>query len=97
MLMNLDATALMIVALMIGAAGFFGGLAMNGVLQEDGFGVLGNMLVLIAGAMIGVHFGAAIHLPLDSVTADAVRAVTGAFLSLTALALIKNMLGRFGF
>jgi uncharacterized membrane protein YeaQ/YmgE (transglycosylase-associated protein family) len=97
MLTDLDTTTLMIAALAVGAAGFFGGLAMDGVLQEDGFGVFGNMLVLIAGSLIGVYLGAAVRLPLDTMTADAVRGVCGAFISLTALAVVKSLLRRFGF
>lgn len=96
MLTDLDTTTLMIAALAIGAAGFFTGLAMDGVMQEDGFGVVGNMAILVAGALIGVQYGSTIRLPLDALTADAVRGVSGAFVCLTALALIKNMLSRFG-
>ncbi|MFX3680628.1 hypothetical protein [Oceaniradius stylonematis] len=97
MLTDLDTTTLMIAALAIGAAGFFTGLAMDGVMQEDGFGVAGNMAILVAGALIGVHFGSTVRLPIDAMAADAVRGVTGGFVCLTLLALIKNMLGRFGF
>lgn len=96
MLADMDMTVLMIVVLALGAAGFFTGLAMDGVLQEDGFGVVGNMLILVFGALIGVQYGSTVRLPLDALTADAVRGVSGAFVCLTALALIKNMLSRFG-
>ena len=92
----MDTDMLVMVTLIIGIAGFFGGLAMNGVLEEDGFGLIGNMLILVAGAAIGIQFGSAIRLPFESTIADAVRAVGGAFLCLTALAFAKNLLGRFG-
>lgn len=94
---TMDMTVLMVVVLALGAAGFFAGLAMDGVLQDDSFGVVGNMVILIVGALIGVHFGSTVRLPLDALTADAVRGVIGAFICLTALAMIKNMLNRFGF
>lgn len=96
MLGSPDAYTLMMMALVFGFAGFFGGVAMNGVLEDDGFGVVGNMLILIAGAIIGLQFGGIVRLPFESTIADAVRAVAGGFVCLTALALTKNLLARFG-
>jgi len=37
------------------AASFFVGNAMNSVLGEQGFGVLGNMIVLLAGFSVGLN------------------------------------------
>lgn len=92
----MDTNTLLMLALIIGVAGFFGGLAMNGVLEEDGFGVIGNMMILIAGAALGIQFGNAIRLPFEATVADAVRAIAGAFICLTLLAVTKNVLRRFG-
>lgn len=96
MLAYMDTNMFLMLLLIVGVAGFFGGLAMDGVLEEDGFGVIGNMLILIAGAVIGIQFGGAIRLPFESTIADAVRAISGAFICLTILALTKNVLRRFG-
>ena len=93
---DMDTNTLMVLGLALAACGFFGGLAMNGVLEGDGFGVVGNMVVLIAGALIGIYLGSSVRIPLEGMTADAVRAVSGAFICLTVLALLKNLLSRLG-
>lgn len=93
---EMDTSTLMVFGLVLAACGFFGGLAMNGVLEGDGFGVVGNMVILIAGALIGIYLGSAVRLPLEAMTADAVRAVSGGFVCLTTLALLKNLLSRLG-
>ena len=95
-MISMDTNTLMVLGLALAACGFFGGLAMNGVLEDDGFGVIGNMVILIAGALIGLHLGGMVHLPLEGMTADAVKAVTGGFVCLTVLALVKNVLSRLG-
>lgn len=95
-MISVDTNTLMVLGLALAACGFFGGLAMNGVLEDDGFGVVGNMVILIAGALIGIYLGGFVRLPLDGMTAEAVRAVSGAFICLTALALLKNFLARLG-
>ena len=87
---------LLVTALFMGAGGFFGGVAMNGVLEDDGFGVVGNMLILIAGAFIGMQLGGTVRLPFEAPTADSIRAIAGAFLCLSLLAVVKNVLRRFG-
>lgn len=92
----MDTNALLIMGLIACFAGFFGGMAMNGVLEDDGFGVIGNMLILIAGALIGIQFGQGLRIPFEESIADAVRAITGAFLCLSVLAVAKNVLRRFG-
>ena len=96
MLGHPDVDTLLIVGLLMGAGGFFGGIAMNGVLEDSGFGVVGNMLILIAGAVVGMKLGAMVPLPFEAPVADAVRAITGAFLCLSLLAVAKNVLRRFG-
>ncbi|GAB4363088.1 MAG: hypothetical protein Kow0026_27330 [Oricola sp.] len=81
-----------------GAAGaYFVGYAMDGVMQQDGFGVLMNTTILIAGGFLGFYASDRVYLPLDRVTVTTVMVVTGAFLSLALLAVLKGLLRRLGY
>lgn len=83
---------------LVGTAGaYFIGYAMNGVMQQDGFGVLMNTTILVAGGFLGFYASDRIYLPLDSVTVTSVMVVSGGFLSLAILAALKGLLRRLGY
>lgn len=91
-------TATFLIFLLIGTAGaYFIGVAMNGVLENDGFGIHLNTMVLIAGGFVGYHLAQHIHLPVSTTTLQAVMAVSGGFLSLALLAILKSVARRIGF
>lgn len=91
-------TATFLILLLIGVAGaYFIGVAMDGVLGSDGFGVYLNTMILIAGGFLGYHLSHRIYLPISGSTYQAMMVVTGAFLSLAFLAIFKNMARRLGF
>jgi len=79
------------------AGGYFIGYAMNGVMQQDGFGVLMNTTILVAGGFLGFYASDRVYLPLDSITATSVLIVSGGFLSLALLALLKGVIRRLGY
>lgn len=84
--------------MLVGTAGaYFIGYAMNGVMQQDGFGVLMNATILIAGGFLGFYTSERIYLPFDGVTTTSVLVVSGGFLSLAILALLKGLLRRLGY
>lgn len=94
---QLDTTTFMILGLGLTSGAFFGGIAMDGVMGRDGFGTIGNMIILLAGAIIGLELGAHYHWPIQREAGLAVAAVTTAFLGLAVLAVCKNVLIRLGF
>lgn len=73
------------------AASFFIGNAMNTVMGEQGFGVLGNMIVLLAGFIIGLNI--VDELPLGHVPRVMIipAAACFAFVALFVLAVLKRL------
>ncbi|MCI5075033.1 hypothetical protein [Oricola sp.] len=91
-------TTMFLFLLFIGVAGaYFVGVAMDGVLREDGFGVLLNAVILIAGGFLGLYVSESLRLPFGDGTSQAVLIVSGAFLSLAFLAALKAVGSRMGF
>lgn len=91
-------TATFLIFLLVGTAGaYFIGVAMNGVMQEDGFGVHLNTMILMAGGFLGYHLSQHVRPPMSITTFQAVMVVSGGFLSLALLAVMKNVFRRIGF
>lgn len=87
-----------LIFLFAGTAGaYFIGIAMNGVMAEDGFGVHLNTMILIAGGFLGFHLSQNIVVPMSRTTFEAVAVVCGGFLSLASLAVLKAVARRLGF
>ena len=97
MISNPDMAMFLFLALISSAGAYFVGFAMNGVLEEDGFGVFLNTLILIAGGFLGFHATRYVHLPIPTTSMQAMLVVSGAFLSLALLAIMKNVARRTGF
>lgn len=91
-------TATFLIFLLVGVAGaYFIGVAMNGVMGNDGFGVYLNTMILIAGGFLGYHLAQRVIFPINTTTYQAVMVVTGGFISLALLAILKNLGRRLGF
>lgn len=73
---------------------FFIGNAMNSILGSQGFGVVGNMLVLLSGFMLGFYYIDLLPAHLIPQTYAIPAAVAAAFVILFLLALIKKMVQR---
>ena len=92
------ATYTFMMILFIGTAGaYVVGYAMDGVMGADGFGILMNTTILMAGGFLGYYFAAYLHLPLSDTTLNAVMVVSSAFISLALLAILKSLFNRFGY
>ncbi|WP_306119493.1 MULTISPECIES: hypothetical protein [unclassified Roseitalea] len=92
----MDTNTLIVVGLAIAVSAFFAGAAMHGVMEDDGFGPVGNMIIMIAGAIVGLYLGPMFEWPIDRNSADAVAAVSGGFIALAVLAIIKSYLVKLG-
>lgn len=92
-----DTATFLIILLMGTACAYFIGVAMDGVMQADGFGVHLNTIILLAGGFLGYHLSQRIHLPFTTTTYQAVMVVSGGFLSLALLAVVKAIGRRLGF
>jgi len=68
---------------------FFVGYAMDGVMGRTGFGVLGNMLILITGLFLGVFGADLLHMNIGQVEILVGSGLVGAFVSLMTLTLLK--------
>ena len=95
MLWNLQSDSLMMVIVMVAMPAFLFGLILDAVMKSDGFGALGNMVVLTTGFFLGIlsfnHYG----FRFDDVTFATATGLFGAFTAIFALALIKASLLRF--
>ena len=79
------------------ACAYFIGYAMDGVMGDDGFGILPNAIILIAGGFLGFYATRYIHLPINDMTQNGVAVVAGGFASLALLAMLKALAQRMGF
>lgn len=97
MLNYLDTQTLMIVGLAITVGAFFIGSAMDGVLESLAFGTIGNMMILIAGAFLGLYLGDILLPYTHDAVYTAIVGVCGGFISLAVLMTLKAALSKFGF
>jgi len=95
MLWNLEAGWLMMAVALVAVVAFFFGAALDAIMREDGFGPVGNMLVLTAG-FFGAILGANLYgIELDDLTIAMAVGLGGAFVAVMLLALMKAGLARF--
>ena len=94
---HLDTTTLMIMGLAIASGAFFAGVAMDGIMGRDGFGTIGNMAILLSGALVGMYVGDLFQWSIDRAVAQTVAAVGGGFSALALLAILKSLMIRMGF
>ncbi len=73
---------------------FFVGHAMDGVMGQAGFGVLGNMLILLTGLFIGIFAADMLGLQMNRTEILVGTAVAGPFAALMLLVLVKLMFLR---
>ena len=97
MFVGIDTVSLLIIGLAVAAGAYFMASAMDGVMGPDGFGTVPNMVILIAGAFIGLYVIDYLHLPAYDVTSQTVAGITGGFACLAILATLKSLANRFGY
>jgi len=96
MLNSLETEMLVVLFMFVAVGSFFIGSMMNGVLEEDGFGTIGNMGVLMAGAFFGFYAIDVLMYGTNSVQI-AVAGVTGGFMTLAFTVISKALLNKFGY
>lgn len=92
-----DTLTFLMILFMGSACAYFIGYAMDGVMGGDGFGILPNTIILIAGGFLGFYATKYIHLPINGTTQYGVTVVAGGFASLAVLAMLKALVQRLGF
>jgi uncharacterized membrane protein YeaQ/YmgE (transglycosylase-associated protein family) len=94
MFLSLDTSTQLFLFTSVVLCSFFIASAMDGVLSADGFGVIGNQVIIVAGFYLGIwtarHFGYSV----SNFTYSVVIGLAGAFIALLVLAIIKALLSR---
>jgi len=94
MVWNLDTTWLFLAVAFVAMFAFMLGMALDGVMGDDGFGATGNMIVITAGFFLGVFCANSWGYRLNDLTVAVATGLGGAFVTLTVLALLKAAVGR---
>ena len=94
MLMRLDPAWLMLAISLVAIICFFFGALMDAIMKEDGFGPIGNTLVLLAGFFAGIFLVNYNGITLTSLGTATATGLGGSFVSLALLALVKAGLAR---
>ncbi|MEL6920129.1 MAG: hypothetical protein AAFO77_03770 [Pseudomonadota bacterium] len=97
MIAELSLEGWMYLGFALAAGGFFIGSAMHGVLGDEGFGPIGNMIVLMLGAIVaGLGIEYTPYRFISDPTTMAVIMVSGAFITLSLLVLFKLGMNKIG-
>lgn len=94
MLWNLDFSWLMMAVAIVAMLSYMFGLALDGVMGSDGFGPLGNTVIVTAGFFLGIFAANSYGITLRDLTLAIGAGLGGAFLSLGLLAGCKAGLNR---
>ena len=94
MLWNLDPTWMAIAVAIICIFSFILALGMNAVMGEDGFGPIGNTIVIAAGFLLTIFVANEWGYALRDLRVAAATGLGGSLLFLTALAIAKAALNR---
>lgn len=94
MLYALDTQTQLFLFTSIVVGSFFLGNAMDGVFGKHGFGIFGNMIIIAAGFFIGVWVSRYIGYPVGNFRFGVVVGLTGSFVSLLVLTILKALLNR---
>lgn len=96
MLSFLDTELFIALVAIVCIMSFFVGTFMHGLLEADGFGPLGNMMLLVAGTLLGFYF-CDMYIYGNNPVYFALVGISGGFLCLAICSLSKAMLNKFGF
>lgn len=94
MLWNLDISWLLMAVAVVAMLSYIFGLALDGVMGSDGFGPLGNMVIVTAGFFLGIFAANSYGIILHDLRSATGAGLGGAFLSLGVLACCKAGLNR---
>ena len=94
MLLDLDPLWLVLAVTAVAVVSMIFGSALDALMGDDGFGPIGNMLVLTSGFFIAVAGANRLGYGFDELAAACGVGLAGAFAALTGLALLKAGLAR---
>jgi hypothetical protein len=94
MLMNLDPTWMMMSFTVVAILSFIFGMALDGLLGAEGFGPIGNTVVVTAGFFLGIFVANLYGVHFYDLKMAVATGLVGAFACLGVLAVIKAGLAR---
>lgn len=94
MIWNLDTSWLMMAIAVVSMLSFLLGLAVDGVMSEDGFGSIGNTMIIIAGFFLAIFVANIYGYHLKDMKLAVAIGLGGAFVALSTLAFAKAVLAR---
>ncbi|ODT05803.1 MAG: hypothetical protein ABS58_14300 [Mesorhizobium sp. SCN 65-20] len=94
MLWNLDPAWLMMAVASVAVLAFFFGAALDAIMKEDGFGPVGNMLLFTTGFFGAVFIANSYGITLRDLRLAVAWGLGGAFIFISALAVVKAGLAR---
>ena len=96
MISNLDAGWLLMAVTVVAIFSFMIGLALDALVSNDGFGAIGNMVVLTAGFFLAIMVANRYGYDFDELINACLVGLCGAFAVFSVLALGKAGLSRLG-
>jgi hypothetical protein len=94
MIWNLDSGWLMMAVATVGVLAFFFGSALDAIIKEDGFGPTGNTILFSVGFFTAVFVANAMGISLHDLKLAVAWGLGGAFILVSALALLRAGLAR---
>lgn len=94
MIWNLDTSWLMMAVAIVSMLSFFLGMALDGVMGDDGFGAVGNTVIITTGFFLGIFIANTYGIYLKDLKLAITAGLCGAFLALGTLAISKSILAR---
>lgn len=94
MLWNLETSWLLMAVAVVALLSYLLALALNAIMGSDGFGPLGNTVIVTTGFFLGIFVANSYGMVLRDLTLATAAGLTGSFVSLAMLALLKAGLNR---
>lgn len=94
MIWNLDVSWLMMAIAVVSILSFFLGMALDGVMGEDGFGAVGNTVIITTGFFLGIFIANSYGIYLKDLKLAISAGLSGSFICLAMLAISKSVLAR---
>lgn len=94
MIWNLDTSWLLMAVAVVSILSFLLGMALDGVMGDDGFGAVGNTIIITSGFFLGIFLANMYGIYLKDLKLAMTTGLCGSFLTLATLAVTKSVLAR---
>lgn len=94
MIWNLDVSWLFMAIAVVSMLSFFLGLALDGVMGDDGFGSLGNAVIITGGFFIGIFVANVYGMNLKELKMAVMVGMLSAFCMMSMLSFGKTLISR---